>query len=142
MELLLNVFWLLLALASFALWWTKWTPSGRARGDRRELRDGAVSLACVLFLLFPVISLTDDLHEVPAVAEESRAARRTLLICKGSQTGSDSEKHAASFAETQVWQFLLPARTVIGHLVAADAPPPLAVPDRPFHGRAPPARLS
>jgi len=66
MELLLNVFWLLLALTSVGVWRLKWS-----RGGRRESLRGAIGLCCVLVLLFFAISLTDDLHEIPAVAEDT-----------------------------------------------------------------------
>ena len=67
MELLLNLVWLLVALASaakFAVW------SLSAGRSRRFVV--AVATVCVLALLFPIISITDDLHMKKAVVEEAR----------------------------------------------------------------------
>src|SRR5574337_1161031 len=139
MELLLNLFWLLLAVVSFAAWGMQWPRRGGVRGHRRELLYGAVGLTCALVLLFFAISLTDDLHEVPAVAESTRSSRRTLQISKGGASDGDSDKHSALLAEAPVARIFVPVRAAVGWLVAAAAPSPLAVPNRPFQGRAPPS---
>ncbi|HEV2721927.1 MAG TPA: hypothetical protein VG323_18040 [Thermoanaerobaculia bacterium] len=67
MELLLNVLWLAVALAAFALC----TRGGR---DRRRI----VVTACIVALLFPIISITDDLAASVAAVEETVAARRVM----------------------------------------------------------------
>src|SRR5574337_305651 len=113
MELLLNLFWLLLAVVSFAAWGMQWPRRGGVRGHRRELLYGAVGLTCALVLLFFAISLTDDLHEVPAVAEESRSSRRTLQITKSGQSGSDPDKQAVPFDETPLAQFFVSPSTAV-----------------------------
>jgi hypothetical protein len=64
MELLLNLAWLLLALPAFWLW----------RGSLQCL----LALACMLVILFPVVSATDDLHAMRAEMEESPAGKRTV----------------------------------------------------------------
>src|SRR2546426_5264662 len=74
MELLLNVFWFLLALLGIGLWWARRSRASQNRVEPRQLLREAVSLGCVLILLFFAISLTDDLHAVPAIAEESRSS--------------------------------------------------------------------
>jgi len=69
MELLLNLIWLALtvgALAAFA--------QGRlGPGPAAEVpyRKSLLALACVLVLLFPVISASDDLHPAQAVVEDA-----------------------------------------------------------------------
>jgi hypothetical protein len=77
-ELLLNVAWVLLALPAYWLW--------RRRADVRGI--GALqcllALGCVLVLLFPVISATDDLHAMRAEMEDSAVSKRTVR-----QAGSD-----------------------------------------------------
>lgn len=75
MELLLNLVWLLLAVPAYWLW--------RASEDiRYPRRFSAVqvllALTCVLVLLFPVISATDDLHAMRAEVEESPSTKRNV----------------------------------------------------------------
>ncbi len=76
MEPFLNAFWLLIALAAFALWRVHWAhvPRGPRPAACREL----VGLATALLLLFPVISLTDDLHAELVLAEDSNLSKRNL----------------------------------------------------------------
>lgn len=73
MELLLNLAWLLLALPACWLW----------RASRRDCARGSFSagqcllvLGCVLVILFPVISATDDLCAMRAEIEECPASKR------------------------------------------------------------------
>ena len=70
MEVLLNATWLLVAVEAFLFWRPakfKGTPTDRGQGAF----FGIVALACALVLLFPVISLTDDLHAEQAAMEDS-----------------------------------------------------------------------
>ena len=72
MELSSNLWWLLLAVASFTLFW-------RGGDDRKpalaySLRR-ILSLACALLIFFPIISLTDDLHAAQGIMEDSDPAK-------------------------------------------------------------------
>lgn len=70
MEVLLNLIWLLVAIAAFRYQHAVWYREASAhRHNGRSSR--VLALACALILLFPVISLTDDLHAVQTVMEES-----------------------------------------------------------------------
>ncbi len=76
MELGLNLLWLLLAMASVAIWRRQ-----RSRSLRRQQLlgwRGLIAIGCVLVLLFPVISITDDLHAEQAMIEDSNPVKRTL----------------------------------------------------------------
>jgi hypothetical protein len=74
MELLLNLAWLLLALPAYWLW-----HSSRSRAERRFTSlQCLLALACVLVVLFPVVSATDDLHVMRAEMEESPASKRSF----------------------------------------------------------------
>ncbi len=139
MELLLNLFWFLVALASAGLWWTRWSRAGRGHGRARESIRSAVGLGCVLVLLFFVISLTDDLQQIPAVAEDLNSPRRPLQIWKGSPTIAEPGKHAAPFAVVDVSKASCRAAEVVSRVIRADAPSPLTALNRPFQGRAPPS---
>lgn len=74
MELVLNILWLLLALPALWIW-----RYGAPRADRavRFARLGPLLiLGCVLVLLFPVISATDDLHAMQFEMEEPGSQSR------------------------------------------------------------------
>jgi hypothetical protein len=74
MELLLNLIWLALALSTVAFYLRR-----RHRSAEKQFRcyQPLLALACVLFLLFPVISASDDLHPAQAVVED--ASKRVQL---------------------------------------------------------------
>jgi hypothetical protein len=70
MELLLNLAWVLVAIASLCLWFR----FGRLAGCDR--RASFVALAMLLVILFPVISVSDDLWSVQNPAETDSCQRR------------------------------------------------------------------
>jgi hypothetical protein len=73
MELLLNLFWLTLAVP--AVW--IWRHESACAEDRRRfgrLRPFLL-LGCILMLLFPVISATDDLQAMHQAMEEAPSER-------------------------------------------------------------------
>jgi hypothetical protein len=70
MELALNLGWLVIAVVSFILLAANLATVG-VRDSRRPGRCQCIAaLSCALVILFPVISLTDDLHDIQAAAEE------------------------------------------------------------------------
>jgi hypothetical protein len=73
MELLLNLAWLLLALPAYWLW----RGSCRRQHQFTSLQC-LFALGCVIVVLFPVISATDDLRAMRAEMEESPASKRSL----------------------------------------------------------------
>jgi len=74
LEALLNLAWLLLSVAGIWIWLRRWGP--RYAGDKARQSQGWIALVVLIFLLFPVISMTDDLHPGPAYAEDSSASKR------------------------------------------------------------------
>lgn len=66
MELTLNLIWLLLTIP--AVW--VWHEARCARPGERDLQ-GLLLLACILMLLFPVVSATDDLQAMRPEMEEA-----------------------------------------------------------------------
>jgi len=70
MELLLNLAGVLVAVAMVCLW-LRWAP--RAGVDRRTQ---LVALALLILILFPVISVTDDLLAAQNPAETDSCVRR------------------------------------------------------------------
>ncbi|MGA9978772.1 MAG: hypothetical protein WBQ08_09065 [Candidatus Sulfotelmatobacter sp.] len=83
MELLLNLAWLLLALPAYWLWRRSFAT--RAQG-RLSSRQCLLALACLLVLLFPVISATDDLHAMRAEMEESSPGKRSARQTTGEKS--------------------------------------------------------
>jgi len=74
MELLLNLFWLALALP--AAWLLKHRSVPAPGSLKRARFRPFVLLACVLTLLFPVVSASDDLHAMRPEMEESGSGKR------------------------------------------------------------------
>lgn len=78
METALNLVWLGVTLAVIWLWRFRWTGARRKPGHNVRLE--AVAMICILALLFPVISLTDDLHPEVVPAEASSSKRSLCLL--------------------------------------------------------------
>jgi len=69
MEATLNLLWFVIAVVALFVWRAQWL-----RSWRRFAPLGAVALVCALVMLFPEISITDDLNAEQAVMEESSRA--------------------------------------------------------------------
>jgi hypothetical protein len=69
MELLLNLVWVAMALAAFCALVRDRRATSRL--SRAPYAKALLALACVLVLLFPVVSASDDLHPAQAVLEEA-----------------------------------------------------------------------
>ncbi|HEX8926125.1 MAG TPA: hypothetical protein VF786_10055 [Terriglobales bacterium] len=72
MELFLNLCWLALLLPAYWLW------QRRHPSDQSVRRSAVIvgALGCVLMLLFPVVSASDDLHAPAQAIEESKNSFR------------------------------------------------------------------
>ena len=85
MELLLNLVWLLLAVPAYWLW----SRSGNARAKHKfGALQVLLALGCVLVLLFPVVSATDDLHAMRAEIEESPTSKRSVRQASSDKASS------------------------------------------------------
>jgi hypothetical protein len=78
METFLNLVWLAVTVAAIWLWRFRWTVS--RRNPKHSTRMEAVAMVCVLALLFPVISLTDDLHPETVAVDAASGKRNACLI--------------------------------------------------------------
>lgn len=80
METILNVTWLLIALGSFGSFrvWAADLPE--AAVSSRQKRRVGLALVCVLAILFPIISVTDDLRIDAATLDEWTATRRASTV--------------------------------------------------------------
>jgi hypothetical protein len=81
MELALNLVWAIIVAASYILLFRRFAigVAGNASGASRA--QCTIALTCFLAILFPVISLTDDLHEMQATAEEASTSGPVMKRC-------------------------------------------------------------
>ena len=84
MELLLNLIWALLAVSVFSAW---------SRRTTRTSRHGFVILICLLALLLPVISATDDLHAMRPEMEDSSSTRKSFRHATNDRVHSHGALH-------------------------------------------------
>ncbi len=73
MEISLNLLWAVLVALTLCLWAWRW----RTRPDQRcGLAHGVLLLVCVLLLLFPCISISDDLHGGDMIEDPTAGGRK------------------------------------------------------------------
>ncbi len=137
MELLLNLAWLLLAMPAYWLWRSSRIASA---GRKFNSLQCLLTLGCMLVILFPVISATDDLCAMRAEIEESPASRRTIRPTSNDKASPWKSQSPPALAATTIsllfvsdegWQ----QATIL----------PLSVPTAPAierTGRAPPSSRS
>ena len=134
MELFLNLCWLLLAIPAIWVWHEARSaqPSGRFH-SRRSL----LLLACLVVLLFPVISASDDLQAMRPEVEES-GVRDSIRGGQGHRLASLIAVHGAPPALLSQPGSIAPAWQSLGKIVIRDSSriAESFVPTRP--GRGPP----
>ena len=84
MELLLNLLWLTLVLPAVLIW-RRQSVYSRSFWHPRSFR-AVVLLGCLMVLLFPVVSATDDLHPIHNEIEESNPSRRAAKQAPAQQS--------------------------------------------------------
>ncbi|SPF40623.1 hypothetical protein SBA1_310033 [Candidatus Sulfotelmatobacter kueseliae] len=134
MELLLNLAWLLLAVPAYWLW-----RNSRSAGAEYKFSSlqCLLALGCLLVMLFPVISASDDLIAMRTEMEESPLSKRSIR-----QAGGD--KSPLWNSRAQIPPALLgPASTISLAADSSDVPlhpffPLPAAPALHRAGRAPP----
>src|SRR5215471_13864057 len=101
MELLLNLLWLLLAMPAFWLWrYSRTAPERRKSSPFHTF----LALGCLLVVLFPVISATDDMRAMRAEMEESPSTKRSIGSCSGDKSSpSKSPMQPAIIAKLQLF---------------------------------------
>ncbi len=125
MELLLNILWLMLAVPAAWLWFrdAACAQSSRRLGGLRLV----LLLACILVLLFPTISATDDLHAMRPELEESSISKRTLKACCGEKSHSSLSGVNASPVLGLNFQSWGHGFSIHGSVVTDSSPRPRAV---------------
>jgi len=134
MELLLNLAWLLLALPAYWLW--RNSRNTRA-GHKFSSPQCLLALGCLLAMLFPVISATDDLMAMRTEMEESPISKRSVRLAssdKSSHWNSRSQTSPAIFGTSSS----LALAAEYGDLPLSSSFSFQAAPSVPTVGRAPP----
>lgn len=110
MELLLNLVWLTLALP--AIWMWRREPA-RVRYARTYRRLGPfLLLMCVLVLLFPVVSASDDLHPISAEMEECNPFKRTVKQLSSNSSATSLAHLGRVFSRTISDSWICPSHEV------------------------------
>ncbi len=95
METVLNLIWLVVALTGVWLWRFRWARS--RQNSHRWVPTECIAMVCVLALLFPVISLSDDLHPEILAVDSSSGKRSSAHLLAGSphphDAGQASSQH-------------------------------------------------
>jgi hypothetical protein len=134
MELVLNLAWLLLALPAYWLW--RGSKSAECKFSSLQC---LLTLGCVLVILFPVISATDDLMAMRTEMEESPISKRSIhQTSHDKASGWNSRLQVppallgmpASFAPAAEFGILSLSRSILPPATAAAVPagraPPVA----------------
>ena len=139
-ETFLNLVWLAVSVAAVWLWRYRWTLS--RRNPRHSTRMEAVAMVCVLALLFPVISLTDDLHPEIIAVDAASGKRNACLIA-----ASAPHVRAATVSSGMRLAVAVILSNIIGVSFSIAVIAPLAKPHDPDYlastsaGRSPPLPL-
>jgi len=110
MELFLNLLWLVVALLASATW----LRHRFARLDKAGRRREAIALICALFLLFPVISLTDDLHAEVVLVEDAAASKRQAAVSAHQLHSAHTAPVAAAHPAITVFGLSAPSSVFAG----------------------------
>jgi len=133
MENLLNFCWLLLALAALLAWHFQAT---HVRRPNQHLQF--VALLCVLALMFPVISATDDLHPAPqAIEDSSKRTQKVGIAVKWAATHLN-DRIAPALLATAAME--IPQTAAVEWLQLTTVPDPRGGVRLFWGGRSPPAR--
>lgn len=133
MELLLNLLWIAIGVTAVirAGLWANQQPDTAA--SRRRIRLVLVATMCAVALMFPIISMTDDMDAKAALVEEAITAKR--LVNASNELGLPLVLASAFLAS------LLTTRVLLGNVVETSPSPLPAAIARVFSLRGPPARL-
>jgi hypothetical protein len=77
-EIVLNAVWFILAVASFALLFRSFANRSAEHSRGPSRLQCVIALGCILAILFPVISLTDDLHDMQVAVEDPSSSGVTV----------------------------------------------------------------
>ena len=133
MELLLNLVWMMLAVPAFWLW----RLAKNSPGTRKHSSYCCLTLVCILILLFPVVSATDDLQAMRPEMEES-ISQDALGNPHHGKLLASAGTVCDSFASPASLDCVRPEPAVFGLVTEAIMPPPAIHFVMTRAGRAPP----
>ena len=141
MELALNLIWLGLALAGFALLGSNLSHAAEHSARQTSNRQKIIAMSCALIILFFVVSMTDDLHDQEVAVEESRLLRAASAAGSPSLASAHSVVNPAflmllAFTRFSI-AFTLPSAR--GLLEFLEISSPAAISRSSLCGRAPPS---
>jgi hypothetical protein len=136
MELLLNVAWLMLALPAIWIWRRDADSVHPARGFGRAVPF--LILGCVLLMLFPVVSATDDLYPIQANVEEANP-RRVAKQLSGDRSANWLSPAASVLAQSVSSAWLGRCEEVFGLVFVVSLLLPATAPLDHTRSRAPPS---
>jgi hypothetical protein len=125
MELILNLAWGLLAFASVCLW---------ARVERRkgaERRSPVIALLMLIVILFPIISVSDDLWSIQNPAETDTVQRRDQISSPPHSIFPALAAICESVVREMRFGVLKSSHPVISEMLALTAPVPVKMLNRP-----------
>jgi len=139
MELILNLAWGLLAAYLLTLWWKQRRQKAACSCCVwiMDARTQLIALCVILVLLFPIISVSDDLLATQFPAETNNSIRKCHATCCSSHTfvASHASEAVALFQPPHSQQSALVLPELHGHASANSAacfeidsrPPPAAL---------------
>jgi hypothetical protein len=140
METVLNVIWLAVALAALWVWRYRWRAS-RPKASAYKWAEG-IALGCALALLFPVISLTDDLHpETVAIDASSGKRNGRQLLASASSGHPSAQKFGTHAAVAVVPNSFAPVELVAGGAIVSVLDLHLTTHCAQCGGRSPPTSI-
>jgi len=138
METILNLVWLGVTLIVICLWRFRWHVSRPA--PRHSARTEAVAVICFIAFVFPVISLTDDLHPEIVAVDAVGGKRNSCLMVASARpvrsAASNPEAHVTLAVLLRPFASVTFATTRICSPVQLRVPASLA---GAFLGRSPPS---
>ena len=137
MELFLNLLWLLLAVPAVWVWHTARCRHASSAGQSRQC---VLVLGCLLTMLFPVVSASDDLQAMRPEIEES-ANRTGLRNSSHGRCSSLPDGVSGNFTLSATRSAVSPDQSVWLDLLSPSVLRPAAVLVPTRAGRAPPLSL-
>ena len=127
MELTLNFLWAVIA-ATLLLFWAGCSSERRlAHANARRSAVALLALLCVICVLFPVVSMSDDLTASPADPETVKSQQVLLphFLLAGSAWILVYDRHALAFRHEISMQpdFAPPAHSFLSFFVTRRPPP-------------------